>query len=82
VLYGVANLPDIYVGTTSSTLSAISRTCMPASIGERIGHCRRGAFTYPRLLLVLCLPPAHPRLCPEDGGRDRLRPVACGHFVQ
>ena len=37
MLYGVANLPDIYVGTTSSTLSAISRTCMPASIGERIG---------------------------------------------
>ena len=24
--------------TTSSTLSAISRTCMPASIGERIGQ--------------------------------------------
>ncbi len=29
------------------TSSAISRTCMLASIGERIGHCRRGGFTYP-----------------------------------
>jgi hypothetical protein len=33
--------------TTSSTLSAILRTCMLASIGERIGRYRRGVFTYP-----------------------------------
>ena len=33
--------------TTRQTLSAISRTCMLGSIGERIGHCRRGGSTYP-----------------------------------
>src|SRR5437588_1625981 len=36
-----------HVRTTSSTLSAILRTCMLASIGERIGRYRRGGFTYP-----------------------------------
>ena len=30
-----------------STLSAILRTCMLVSIGERIGRYRRGGFTYP-----------------------------------
>ena len=29
------------------TLSAISRTCMLVSIGERIGHYRHGGCTYP-----------------------------------
>src|SRR6476659_1599821 len=43
-----AGVDGLTRGTTSSTLSATLRTCMLASIGERIGHYRHAGVYIPK----------------------------------
>src|SRR5580704_15849112 len=52
--------------------SAISRTCMHGSIGEPIGHYRRGAATYRRRMAGSARSQSPP------GGQDRPEGDGCG----